>query len=84
MLAGPVDQLHPPISALRIRDSLKSRFNPLNKLTTENREKEWTLIPALRSPLSDYVDDFLLCTAMYESSLDALSTNEAKKRRLLE
>jgi len=85
ILAAPADEPHPPISALRMRDALKERFNPLNTLTTENREAEWKgLTPELKVPMSDYVDDFLFHTALYENALDIPLTDEAKKRRLLQ
>ena len=85
ILAAPADEPHPPISALRMRDALKERFNPLNTLTTETREKEWkSLTPEHKMPMSDYVDDFLFHTALYENALEVPLTEEAKKRRLLQ
>jgi hypothetical protein len=85
ILSAPADDPHPPISALRMRDALRERFNPLNTLTTENREAEWKgLTPELKVPMSDYVDDFLFHTALYENALESPLTDEAKKRRLLQ
>ncbi len=81
ILAAPAERPHPPISVLRMRDALEERLNPLNMLTTENREAEWkALTPEAKVPISDYVDDFLFHTALYENAL----TDEAKKRRLLQ
>ena len=68
-----------------MRDALKERFNPLNTLTTENREAEWkSLTPEHKMPMSDYVDDFLFHTALYENALATPLTDEAKKRRLMQ
>ncbi len=59
ILAAPVDEPHLPISVLRMRNTLKERFNSLNTLMTENREAEWkALTPELKLPMSDYVDNF--------------------------
>ena len=37
ILAAPAEEPHPPISALRMRDALKERFNPLNTVRRNGR-----------------------------------------------
>ena len=82
ILEAPAEEPHSPISALRMRDALKERFNQLNTLTTENREAEWkALTPEAKVLMSDYVNVFLFHTALYENALETPLTDEAKKRR---